>query len=651
WITGTDGNTTPETIYHVETPTSTGASSTPSGVLSTEYSPYPGSASSTFSTETTWFTGTDGKTTPETIYHVETPTSIPVKNTPHSWSGGNRTSITDDKTYYTTNTDVITSATTYCPYPTTLITQSQTFTVTQPSTLTITYTNSGATAILPVTQTTSSNEQNTVSPQATTTNEASQQGANTQQNNGGSPATFTSLATSTTNEASQQGADTQQSNGGSPATVTSLATSTEIVTELTTYCPSPTVLTTNGATYTITEATTLTITDCPCTLTHTNTIMKTADSNAPVVTAFTDGSSSSGNNNGGSPETFASLATSTNDEASQQGANTQQNKGDSPETVTSLATSTEIVTELTTYCPSPTVLTTNGATYTITEATTLTITDCPCTLTHTNTIMKTADSNTPAATAFTTGGSSNSGNNNSGQNSAQANVAVVTTTEVVETLTTYCSDYTILSTNGAAYTVTAPTTLTITDCPCTVTRTNTVSDTQPTEGPTVAGFNTTTPAFGAAGFGYTNKTQALAGPIFNNGSNYVTTIYGGNSSAITTTASPLSLSSSSPYTKQSVSSKGGDNVMTQYNTVTATADESPRTEPTEVSTTTLVASNITVTEGTTAFTTITPSQSALPKRDYNRNSKLSVTISSNAANSLTSSSLIAILGFLFMLFN
>lgn len=42
---------------------------------------------------------------------------------------------------------------------------------------------------------------------------------------------------------------------------------------------------------------------------------------------------------------------------------------------------TEVVTELTTFCPGPTEISHNGKTYTITEATTLTITDCPCTVT------------------------------------------------------------------------------------------------------------------------------------------------------------------------------------------------------------------------------------------------------------------------------
>jgi len=41
---------------------------------------------------------------------------------------------------------------------------------------------------------------------------------------------------------------------------------------------------------------------------------------------------------------------------------------------------TKTVTALTTYCPGPTEITHGATTYTITEATTLTITDCPCTV-------------------------------------------------------------------------------------------------------------------------------------------------------------------------------------------------------------------------------------------------------------------------------
>ncbi|KAI9640686.1 hypothetical protein NHQ30_010995 [Ciborinia camelliae] len=43
---------------------------------------------------------------------------------------------------------------------------------------------------------------------------------------------------------------------------------------------------------------------------------------------------------------------------------------------------TEIVTALTTYCPFATKIEHNGITYTVTEASTLTITDCPCTVSH-----------------------------------------------------------------------------------------------------------------------------------------------------------------------------------------------------------------------------------------------------------------------------
>ncbi|KXT18447.1 hypothetical protein AC579_8157 [Pseudocercospora musae] len=42
---------------------------------------------------------------------------------------------------------------------------------------------------------------------------------------------------------------------------------------------------------------------------------------------------------------------------------------------------TEVVTELTTYCPESTQITHGGVTYTVTSATTLTITNCPCTVT------------------------------------------------------------------------------------------------------------------------------------------------------------------------------------------------------------------------------------------------------------------------------
>lgn len=51
---------------------------------------------------------------------------------------------------------------------------------------------------------------------------------------------------------------------------------------------------------------------------------------------------------------------------------------------------TEVVTAYTTYCPAPTTVVMNNKTHVVTEATTLTITDCPCTISkpHTGTPAK-----------------------------------------------------------------------------------------------------------------------------------------------------------------------------------------------------------------------------------------------------------------------
>ncbi|KAF2458450.1 Ser-Thr-rich glycosyl-phosphatidyl-inositol-anchored membrane family-domain-containing protein [Lineolata rhizophorae] len=59
------------------------------------------------------------------------------------------------------------------------------------------------------------------------------------------------------------------------------------------------------------------------------------------------------------------------------------------ESSTSMSTSessdtyvTEVVTAFTTFCPGPTSVVVNNFTYTVTESTMLTVTDCPCTVTH-----------------------------------------------------------------------------------------------------------------------------------------------------------------------------------------------------------------------------------------------------------------------------
>ncbi|KAF9882039.1 hypothetical protein CkaCkLH20_00075 [Colletotrichum karsti] len=62
---------------------------------------------------------------------------------------------------------------------------------------------------------------------------------------------------------------------------------TEVVSAYTTYCPAPTVITHADKTYTITSATTLTITDCPCTVTKpvlTSSVVKCDNGNCAVPT-------------------------------------------------------------------------------------------------------------------------------------------------------------------------------------------------------------------------------------------------------------------------------------------------------------------------------------------------------------------------------
>lgn len=59
---------------------------------------------------------------------------------------------------------------------------------------------------------------------------------------------------------------------------------TEVVTAYTTYCPEPTKITHGGKTYTITSATTLTITDCPGGCTVTKPVAPTSTPVAPIYT-------------------------------------------------------------------------------------------------------------------------------------------------------------------------------------------------------------------------------------------------------------------------------------------------------------------------------------------------------------------------------
>merc|ERR1711964_306110 len=159
----------------------------------------------------------------------------------------------------------------------------------------------------------------------------------------------------------------------------------------TTYCPEATTFTQGTKTYTATASETLTITDCPCTYSHPVT-------GTPKPT----------------PSTYvAPPPPSTN------------------ATYTPVwVTTTEIVKTYTTYCPAPTTVVQGNHTYIVTEATTLTITDCPCTATNTY----------PGTTSTIT----------------------------IGTTTTYCPVPTTIITGGSTYPVTTPGTVTIPICSTTV---------------------------------------------------------------------------------------------------------------------------------------------------------------------------------------
>lgn len=88
----------------------------------------------------------------------------------------------------------------------------------------------------------------------------------------------TSVAPSSSSEA-------PASNGTADSTV--WTTEVDTVTALTTYCPLPTTITTNGKTYTVSEATTLTITDCPCEVTKTSPVPPATESSKSTPPAET----------------------------------------------------------------------------------------------------------------------------------------------------------------------------------------------------------------------------------------------------------------------------------------------------------------------------------------------------------------------------
>ncbi|KAL2062585.1 hypothetical protein VTL71DRAFT_5657 [Oculimacula yallundae] len=121
---------------------------------------------------------------------------------------------------------------------------------------------------------------------------------------------------------------------------------------------------------------------------------------------------------------------------------------------------TTVTTDIyTTYCPEATTFTQGTKTYTATASETLTITDCPCTYSYP--AKPTSYPSVPHSYVAPPPPSYN----------ATYTPVWVTTTEVVKSYTTYCPVPTTIVQNSKTYTVTKATTLTITDCPCTATKT------------------------------------------------------------------------------------------------------------------------------------------------------------------------------------
>ncbi|OAA42500.1 hypothetical protein BBO_05163 [Beauveria brongniartii RCEF 3172] len=107
----------------------------------------------------------------------------------------------------------------------------------------------------------------------------------------------------------------------------------------------------------------------------------------------------------------------------------------------------------------------------------------------------------------------------------QHNGTWTTVTEVVDVYTTYCPEPTHLTMNHKIYTVTEACTYTITDCPCTVTK-------------TIPSYPTTAPTYGP-------------GPVNNNPGNnnaYNNANNAGNNAYNTNTANPSSNKSAYPTT-------------------------------------------------------------------------------------------------------
>ncbi|KAF4976275.1 hypothetical protein FZEAL_7043 [Fusarium zealandicum] len=235
---------------------------------------------------------------------------------------------------------------------------------------------------------------------------------------------------------------------------------TQVVTAITTYCPGPTTLTHGDNTYTVTEATTLTITDCPCTISKPVKPTGSGSAHAPDACAvecwdkYGDCRTAPDANFAACAANFAGCLGynpfETPLSTMPTACSTQKPKPTKP---SKPVYTTEVVTAITTYCPEATTLTYHDKTYTVTKPTTLTITDCDggCTVT------KPVEPTKP-----------------------------VYTTEVVTAVTTYCPETTTLTYGNKTIPVTEPGTVVVTDCYFTTTKPVGPPPPKPTEDKTCA---------------------------------------------------------------------------------------------------------------------------------------------------------------------
>ena len=160
-------------------------------------------------------------------------------------------------------------------------------------------------------------------------------------------------------------------------------------------------------------------------------------------TPNSDGSGATGSGSGTVAATGASTGGSTTGTpaGSEAGTGTSATEGGASGAG---VTTTAGLTYFTTYCPSPTTFTYGSSTYTVSGPTTLTITECP---------------------ACSGGAPTGISTDNAGAEGTESGAAGITITSELTYFTTYCPSPTTFTHDSSTYTITEPTTLTLTGEP------------------------------------------------------------------------------------------------------------------------------------------------------------------------------------------